>query len=158
MRQIAIKFAVGMVFAAIGMFGAADNSLGTWERNIAKSKTSGQVPNPYTSQTQVREAVDGGVKVTMTGTRKDGTAVKGGYTAKYDGAPVPATGTANYDTISVKQINADTLSFDTKKTGTKYHVTGRTVVSKDGKTLTTTGKGVGDDGKPMTLSIVYNKK
>jgi hypothetical protein len=35
---------------------------------------------------------------------------------------------------------------------------GRSVVSKDGKTITTTAKGTEAEGKAMTLTLVYDKR
>ena len=51
----------------------------------------------------MREASDGGVKVTTTGEYMDGTPINGSFTAKYDGKEYPVTG-APWDTISIKQI------------------------------------------------------
>lgn len=137
---------------------AADNSLGTWKRNIAKSKSSTPVANPYKSQTTVRSAANGGVKVTSTGERMDGTATNATYTLKYDGVAVPVTGSASFDSMSVKQIDANTFTNETKKTGGKYQTTGKTVISKDGKTMTVTQKGTDADGKPISFTIVYDKQ
>ena len=105
----------------------------------------------------VREASDGGVKSTATGQRKDGTAINSSYTAKYDGKEYPVTG-APWDTISIKQIDANTFTAETKKTGGKYHTTGRTVISKDGKAMTVTNKGTDAEGKPVKNKIVYEKQ
>ena len=156
MQNIFGKLVVGVAITAVVTLGA-DNSLGTWKRNVAKSTSSAQVQNPITSMTMVREASDGGVKSTSTGKRKDGTAVDSSYTAKYDGKEYPVTG-APWDTISIKQIDANTFTTELKKTGGKYHATGRTVISKDGKTLTITNKGTDADGKPVTNKIVYEKQ
>lgn len=58
----------------------------------------------------------------------------------------------------MRQVNANTLTEErTKKSGT-YHATVRHVVSKDGKTLTSTSKGTGPDGKPFTLINVFDKQ
>ena len=156
MRTSVAKLIVGVVIPAIGLF-AADNSLGTWKRNIEKSKSNTPVANPYKSQTTVREAVDGGVKVTSVGERKDGTPTNSTYTVKYDGKPVPASG-SSFDTIAVKQVDANTFTSETKKTGEKYHSKGKTVISKDGKTMTLTQKGTDAEGKPMSFTVVYDKQ
>jgi hypothetical protein len=65
------------------MFGA-DNSIGTGKRNMEKSKTTppSSNPNPLTSLTIKLETVDGGVKQTTHGQRKDGATVSDGFTAK----------------------------------------------------------------------------
>ena len=156
MRSAFVKVLVGLAITSIAMFGA-DNSIGTWKRNIAKSKTTPPITNPIKSLTLVYEAIDGGVKLTVTGERQDGTKINGGYTAKYDGKEYPVTGTT-WDTTSLKQIDANTFTFENKKTGGKYHVTGRTVISKDGKTMTTTTKGTNAEGQPSTSTIIYEKQ
>src|ERR1017187_8613263 len=105
MRTVLVKVFIGLAITSIGMFGA-DNSIGTWKRNVEKSKSNPEVANPITSLTLVREAVEGGVKVTVTGQRKDGAAINASYTVKYDGKEYPVTG-ATWDTISMKQIDAN---------------------------------------------------
>jgi hypothetical protein len=156
MRTIAAKLVIGLAITAMALFGA-DNSIGTWKRNIAKSKTTPELANPVKSMTVVVEASDGGAKRTVTGERQDGTAIKTSATIKYDGKEYPVTG-ATWDTISVKQIDADTFTIEQKKTGGKYHATGRTVISKDGKTMTTTIKGTNAEGQPFTGTAVYDKQ
>jgi hypothetical protein len=155
MRNIAAKLVIGVAITAIGMFGA-DSTAGTWKYNAAKSKTTNT--NPIKSQTDVREATpDGGAKDTRTGQLMDGTPSNYTYTYKYDGKESPVTG-APFDTISVKRIDANTTSFEVKMTGGKYHLTGRNVISKDGKTLTQTSKGTDAEGKPVTSTIVFDKQ
>ncbi len=156
MRKIVAKLAIGMAITAIGMLGA-DNSIGTWKRNVAKSKSTPPVTNPIKSLTIVNEASDGGVKVTATGERQDGTAINGGSFVKYDGNEYPATG-APWDTVSMKQVDANTFTVETKKTGGKYHTKSRMVISKDGKTMTITTKGTNAEGKPMTQTLVYDRQ
>jgi hypothetical protein len=155
MRSIAVKLFIVMAITAIAAFGA-DSSVGTWKYNAAKSTTTST--NPTKSQTDVREATpDGGVKITRTGELADGTSSNYTYTYKYDSKEYPVTG-APFDAISVKRIDANTTSWEVKKTGGKYHVTGRTVISKDGKTMTQTSKGTDADGKPVASTIVFDKQ
>jgi hypothetical protein len=137
---------------------AADHSLGTWKLDVAKSKYS-PGPLPVKSLTAVREAAGDGVKVTTTGERSDGAAINTTYTAKFDGSPATLSGQgAPYDTISLKQVNASTFTYETKNSTTKYTAHGRLVVSHDGKTLTMTAKGTDAAGKPMTVTLVYDKQ
>ena len=155
MRSVVAKLAIGAAITAIGMFGA-DSSVGAWKFNAAKSKTT--AANPIKSQTDVREATpDGGAKVTRTGQMADGTAVSFSYTYKYDGKEYPVTG-GPFDSISVKRTDANTTSFEVRKTGGKYHATGQNVISKDGKTLTQTSKGTGADGKAVTATSVFDRQ
>jgi hypothetical protein len=155
MRGIAAKLVIVMAITAIGVFGA-DNSVGTWKLNVAKSKYTGA--NPIKSQTDVREATpDGGVKITRTGQLANGTPSNYSYAYKYDGKEYPVTG-APFDTISVKRIDANSWSWEVRNTGGKYHATGRTVLSKDGKTMTQTSTGTDAEGKPMTQTLVFEKQ
>jgi hypothetical protein len=86
----------------------ADNSIGTWKVNIAKSKYT-PAPIPVKSYTMVRETAPGGVKVTITGERTDGAPINAGYTAKFDGPAAAVSGTGTpYDSMSIKQVNANT--------------------------------------------------
>ena len=156
MRNVLLKVIICLAITSIAMFGA-DNSIGTWKRNIEKSKSTPPAANPITSLTIVNEAVDGGVKVTATGQLKDGTPINGGGTIKYDGKEYPVTG-APWDTMSMKQVNANTFTSESKKTDGKYHMTGRMVISKDGKTMISTAKGTNADGKPSSGKAVYEKQ
>ena len=65
---------------------------------------------------------------------------------------------APYDTVSMKQVDANTFTYEAKSTSGKYRASGRIVISGDGKTMTTTASGVDADGKPMTLKLVYDKQ
>jgi hypothetical protein len=154
MYQTLKKLTFVVVLTAVGAF-AADNTLGTWKLNMEKSKFSPSAP--VKNLTQMREAADGGVKVTVTGELADGNPINGSYTAKYDGKESPVTG-APYDTIAIKQVNANTFTFVQKKTDGKYSVTGRTVISKDGKTMTSTVKGTNAAGQPYTATMVWDKQ
>lgn len=137
---------------------AADHSLGTWKLNVEKSKYS-PGPFPVKSLSTTRDADGDGVKATTTGERSDGSAINATYTAKYDGSPASVSGQgAPYDTISIKQVNANTFTYETKNSTNKYHASGRLVVSKDGKTMTMKASGTDADGKPMTVTLVYEKQ
>ena len=157
MRTVFSRVLFVLIVAALPAL-AADNSLGTWKANIAKCKYS-PGPLPLKSYTLVREAATGGVKVTVTGQRTDGTPINAGYTAKYDGSPSAVSGSGTpYDSMSIKQVDANTFTSEAKNSQTKYQSDLRTVVSRDGKTMTTTGKGTDAEGKAMTLTLVLEKQ
>jgi len=136
----------------------ADNSLGTWKANITASKYT-PAPWPVKSLLVVREVVPGGVKVTTTGERTDGTAINTTYSANYDGTPAGVTGKGSpYDTVSIKEVDSNTFLYVAKNATGKYSATGRIVISNEGKTMTLTAKGTDADGKEMTLALVYDKQ
>jgi hypothetical protein len=148
---------LALAVTTITAFGA-DNSLGTWKLNVAKSKYT-PAPFPIKSLNTVREASNGGVKVATTGERADGSKINISYTAKYDGTAATVTGEGLlYDSISIKQVNANTLTDERKKTGGPYHATGRTVISKGGKTMTVTTGGTNADGKAFKSTLVFDKQ
>ena len=152
-----LTLALATLAFTVSAYGA-DNSLGTWKLNTDKSKyTPGALP--LKSLTVVREAAGDGVKVTNTGERPDGAAINTTYTAKYDGSPSPVSGQGSpYDTVSMKQINAGTFSWDAKSSNSKFTSHGRIVVSSDGKTMTMRAKGTDPEGKPVTITLVYDKQ
>jgi len=96
--------------------------------------------------------------VTTTGEQADGTPINATYTAKYDGTEAKVTGNAPYDTILIKEINANMLTDERKKTGGPYAATGSTVISNGGKTMTTTTKGTNGSGKNFTSTFVFDKQ
>lgn len=156
-RMFSLALAVLAITAPLAALGA-DNSLGTWKVNIAASKYT-PAPWPVKSLTVVREAAPGGVKVTSSGERTDGTAINTSYTAIYDGTPAGVTGKgAPYDTVSIKQVDANTFTYDAKNTAGKYRASGGIVISSDGKTMTMTATGTDADGNEMTLTLVYDKQ
>jgi hypothetical protein len=151
------KLCLVLVALAMTAF-AADNTIGTWKLNASKSKLAAN-PSPLKTLTTVREASGDGVKVTSTGERADGSKVSTTYTAKYDGTASTVTGTGlQYDTISIKQVDANTLTDERKKGGGTYHATARTVISNGGKTMTVSTKGTNADGKEFTATNVFDKQ
>ncbi len=155
MQRIAAKLIFGVAITVLGMF-AADNSIGTWKYNPDKSKPASSTM--FKNRTDVREATpDGGVKVTRTEVLKTGASSNGTFTFKYDGKEYPATGT-RFDTISAKQLDANTTNWEVKKTDGKMHQKAHNVVSKDDKTMTVTITGTDAEGKAAPGTYVYDKQ
>src|ERR1035437_6638202 len=102
MRKQLIKVSLILAAAALAAFGA-DNTLGTWKLNVEKSKYT-PAPFPIKSLTTIREAADGGVKITSTGVQADGTPINSSSTIKYEGKEYPITGSP-WDTSSIKQVS-----------------------------------------------------
>lgn len=157
MRRMCSRALAVLAITTVAALGA-DNSIGTWKANIAKS-TYTPAPIPIKAYTMAREAVPGGVKVTITGERADGTPINANYTAKFDGSASAVSGTGTpYDSMSIKQVDANTFTSEGKQASSKYHVSFRTVVSSDGKTMTTTGKGTDSNGAKVSLTLVFEKQ
>jgi hypothetical protein len=133
----------------------ADPHVGTWKLNTAKSKYSpGPAPKEVTMKIETKGA---GVHLTQTGTDGAGKPIKVEFTANYDGKDTPVTGVTNTDTIALKRVDANT-SESTLKKGGKVAMTVISVVSKDGKTRTSTFKGTDAAGKPVNNVAVYDRQ
>ena len=130
----------------------ADNSLGTWKLDLAKSKAGAMK-----SLTVTRESVEGGVKVTAMGETNDGTAYKHTFTAPYDGKEVPLTGNATFDRISVKRVDVNTLTDERRKIDGSAKGTARTVISDGGKVMTITIRGTIPQGALYQV-FVFDKQ
>ncbi|MCI0423757.1 MAG: hypothetical protein L0312_31840 [Acidobacteria bacterium] len=151
---LAITVAVSvLVLGSIAQ--AADNQAGTWKLNVAKSKYS---PGPAPKEgTLTIESQADGLKFTIHGTDAEGKAVHFEMSPKYDGKDYPMTGNPDADMISMKKINDHTIETVSKKGG-KPMLTVRSVVSKDGKTRTSTQKGTNAKGQKVSNTIVYDKQ
>ena len=155
---VGVAAIVATILVGIGAqsgFAQGDPLIGTWVLNVAKSKyTPGPPPK---EQTTIFEATGEGVKVTTKGTDSAGKPTLTGYTANYDGKDYPVTGNSDWDTVSLKRINASTVEYTRKRAG-KVVQTATGVVSKDGKTRTITSTGVNAQGQKIHNVGVYDKK
>jgi hypothetical protein len=160
MKQVCMTLAVIVLCLAVpGLMLAQDNpTIGTWKLNTEKSTYSGiSAPKSLTRTV----AADGdSVKYSFEGTGADGDALNYSFTLKYDGKDYPVTGTGmpyGADHIAIKRIGSNKFSATLKKDG-KIIGTSTSVVSKDGKTVTLTGKGTDASGKAVSSTQVYDKQ
>ncbi len=144
-----------VMLTSASMASAADNWMGTWKLNVAKSKYSpGPAPK---SQTLKFEATPAGVKLSTDAVAADGTATKGGFTSKFDGKDVAYTGNPAADMASPKRIDDNNYENVWKKGG-KVTVSAKVSVSADGKTLTVTQSGKNEKGDAVNITAVYDKQ
>jgi len=154
MKSRAILASLGALLCAAALSLAADANpnMGTWKLNEAKSK----FPAGATKNTTVVYSAGPNdmVKVTVDGVDKDGKAVHNEWTGKFDGKDYPVTGDANADARSYTKVDANTIDLAVKKGG-KVTVSGKIVVSADGKsrTVTTTAAET-----KATTTAVYDKQ
>lgn len=161
MQRVMCIFALGgaalTVLLAVSHLSAnpADPLNGTWELNLAKSKFD-PGPGPK-SQTRTYEVTGHTEKLSSKGVDSEGKPTAVEFTASYDGKDYPVTGLPNVETISVKRIDDHTFESTQKKAG-KVVATGTRVISKDGKTLTSTTKGTNAKGEAFNNTMVFDKK
>lgn len=150
---LAITMVVSVLFFG-SIAQAADNQVGTWKLNLAKSKYS-PGPPPKDGTLTIESEADG-LKFMFHGTNAEGKAVHVEFSPKYDGKDYPAT-LPQADSISMKKIDDYTIETVSKKDG-KPVMTTRSVVSKDGKTRTSTLTGTNAKGETVNNTLVYDKQ
>jgi hypothetical protein len=135
---------------------AADNPfIGTWKLNTAKSKGTPGTMNK--ESTVVFEADGNGVKRTVTGIDADGKPINLSATIPWDGMEHKVDGSMGPAMVAVKNVNDHTTNVTVKVNG-KVVSSGRSVVSKDGKTMTNTFKGEDPKGRKVDSVDVYEKQ
>jgi hypothetical protein len=134
---------------------AADQHSGIWKMNPAKSKYS-PGPAPKSNTVKIDSDADN-VKLSADGIDAAGNPTHVEYTAKYDGKDYPITGVPNADTVSLERPDPSTIR-STMKKGDQVVMTVTSVISKDGKTRTSTFKGKNAEGQDVNNLVVYDKQ
>ena len=156
MQTIFKTLLVGAIIAiGTGTALAADAVVGTWKLNLAKSTFSpGPAPK---SQTRIYAESAQGMTVTVKTTAADGKESTTNLTFKEDGKSYPASGTPDFDMVSVTRTDALTVHSTQTKAGATVGNAVRTV-SKDGKTLTFAQKGTHAGGGKYDDVSVYDRQ
>jgi hypothetical protein len=153
MKAKTIALTISLFFASVAVGFQNNPQIGTWKLNEAKSKFAGKARN----HTVVYEASGDQTKVTVDGVDENGGSVHSEWTGKFDGKDYPVTGDANSDVRSYRTINKNTLALSGKKNG-KVTLSGRIVVSRDGKTRTVTTTTTNAQGKRVPNTAVYDRQ
>ena len=153
MRAKAIVLTISLVFVAAAMGFADSPHMGTWKLNEAKSKFTGKARN----NTVVYAAEGDQIKITVDGVDENGSPVHNEWTGKFDGKDYPVTGDSTADSRAYTQVNSRTLTFKNKKNG-KVTLTGRVVISTNGKSRTVTTTTTNAQGKTVSNTAVYDKQ
>jgi len=143
-----------LFFVAAAVCLASNPFIGTWKLNEAKSKIS---PGSPKNTTVVYEVAGDQIKITVDGVDGEGKPTHNEWTGKFDGKDYPVTGDPTSDSRSVKTIDDHTLELTVKKEG-KVTVSGKNVVSADGKTRTINTSGSDSKGKKVKNTSVFDKQ
>jgi len=171
MKRLVELFQVGIfVLAAAGVLwagksGSSNSLVGAWKLNVGDSSfSSGAGPK---SGTRTVEARGEGVSISYEYVESDGSSIKYGFTASFDGKdnPITGSGTSSWredrlggaETIALRSTGSNTFGGALKKAGNVV-MTSRTVVSKDGKVTTVTTNGVDAKGQPTKNMSVWEKQ
>ena len=155
-RSIALVAAILIVSAGVA---ADDNPLiGKWKINLAKTKYNAGAPPK--NQVITYDMVGDALRLTAEIDNAQGHQTNS-YTAKYDGKDYPFTSTARDavtgHTVRLKRIDANTTQRTTYFKG-KQIGTVTEAVSRDGKMLTRTQKGVNPQGQPIDNVQVLDRQ
>jgi hypothetical protein len=154
MKTKTIGLTLAICFFAAALSFADDPQMGTWKLNETKSKFA---PGATKNQTVVYEAAGDNVKITADGTDKEGKSTHNEWTGKFDGKDYPVTGDPKSDMRSYSKVDDRTLNMIVKKDG-KVTITGRVIVSDEGKSRTVTTSGTDAEGKKVKNKVVYDKQ
>jgi hypothetical protein len=149
------KTALTVAVILLGTMCFAQNpNMGTWKLNEAKSKLSAGLPKNHTV---TYEAAGDSIKATVDGVDPQGKPTHSVWVGKFDGKDYPVTGDPTSDTRALKQIDDHTLELTSKKAG-KVTLTGKIVVSADGKSRTLTASATDSMGMKVEGMSFYDKQ
>jgi hypothetical protein len=149
---------LAVVFAtALPQAGLAQSNpwLGMWKLNLAKSTyPPGQAPRSSTYNFQVAGANLTNTVETVDAAGNSSTTVNPHI---YDGQTHPLTGNPNADARNYTRVDANTVISASMKSGKLLQVT-IIVLSQDGRTIATTGRGIDARGQQVNSVAVYDKQ
>jgi hypothetical protein len=145
----------GLATLSLGQLAYADDPTvaGTWDLNIAKSTSTDPMPKSVTRTYEVTATSE---KLTGAIVTADDKTIPISFTATVDGKDSPFQ-SPGADTVAITRVDAWTTSYVTKLAG-KEMVAGSRILSKDGKVLTFTQKGVNAAGKAVESTMVYDRR
>jgi len=154
MKAISVLITLVLCLIGTAAYSADSPMMGKWKLNEAESKISAGMPK---NTSVVYEAAGDSVKITVDGVDADGKPARNEWTGKFDGKDYAVKGDPTSDTRAYQQVDDHTLTFTSKK-GDKVVVTGRVVVSADGKTRRVDTTVTDAKGQKSNASAVYNKQ
>src|SRR6516165_6043679 len=113
MRILSLGATLAFIIVGAAVATAASPQMGTWKLNEAKSKNVGMAKNSLVVYAEAGDSI----KVSIDGVDSAGASYHSDWTGKFDGKDYPVTGDAQSDARSYKVVDANTLSFETKKGG-----------------------------------------
>lgn len=154
MKARAVVLTLAVCLAAVAACLADDLSTGTWKLDEAKSHLGAGTPK---NSTVIYEPAGDSVKVTIDGTDAAGNPTHNEWTGKFDGKDYPVTGDPLSDARSLRRIDSHTLALRVRKDG-KVTITGRVVLSPDGKSRVVTTTGTDAQGHKVKSVAYYDKQ
>jgi hypothetical protein len=156
MKTVKVSFCLVAVVASVAA-AQIESRIGTWELSLAKSTFS---PGPPPKkQTLIFQAAGPQWVALLQGIDASGKPINpdmNNLAMNFDGKDHP-TANMDYDTTAWKRIDANRYEVIRKKGG-KIVLTSLNVLSKDGRTMTITTKGVNAEGQTINNVRVFEKQ
>ena len=156
-RSLVIAATIILTLALASMALAAEPNVGTWKLNIAKSKLAPSTQAPVKEETFVVREIGDQFEITVTRTRTDGSTNSTKGTNPKQGGVVQSAAMPKDFIVMVTMISPNEWYNTFLQNGKQLSVA-HFVISKDGKTITETGKGLDDKGKPVESLAVFDKQ
>jgi hypothetical protein len=155
-RRFATRTVLALVLLTCGSLASADNAWdGTWELNVAKSKF--EPGPPLKSQTRIIKTEGDMQTQTIDTVAADGKRTSTHSAYRLDGKDYPITGSAEFDSLAMKQVDESTVGGTLKRGGKEAATTSRTL-SKDKKAFTVKTEGMNRAGKAMHNVLVFDRQ
>ena len=132
-----------------------DPMVGIWKVNLSKS-TYSPGPAPKSAINKF-EPWEDGMKGTIDIVDAQGNKIHSEASVKFDGKDYPLKGSPIADAVSVRRLTERETEIVWKKAG-KVTMTGKSVISADGRTTTVTQSGTDPQGRTVNNVIVYDKQ
>jgi len=146
-----------LVTAALVVVTAVALSAQTANPRFGKWKLKQDAPPPALNIMTYEPFGDGGMKVTVESTNRDGRKSTWTYNTMFDGKDMPVSGDTRTETSAVKKIDDRTTEITNKRGGKVTQVIVN-VLSADGRTINNTYKNYDADGNlTTTTTAVYEK-
>jgi len=143
-RTIVAALAIVVCGAALASAQAANPRLGKW-------KLKQDAPPPALNIMTYEPFGNGGMKVTVESTNREGRKSTWTYNTMFDGKDMPVSGDTRTETSAVKKIDERTTEITNKRGGKVTQVI-TNVLSADGNRIDNTYKNFNEQGEPTTTT------
>ena len=156
MRKV-IFFLIIIMLSLPGTVWATDPIIGTWKLNIEKSKFPSTQAAPKEQTETYRELDDGQIELTYQNIEKDGSSTLLVETYPVQGGMAKVL-KSDFPFSFVQTRIAQDEWLVTYLIDGKQFITRHKKISKDGKTLVQTIKGIDNDGQPIDVLLILEKQ
>jgi hypothetical protein len=150
------KFHRAAIIPALVLIASVVSAQGANPR-LGKWKLKQDAPPPALNIMTYEPWGNGGMKVTVESTNREGKKSTWTYNTMFDGKDMPVSGDTRTETSAVKKIDERTTEITNKRGGKVTQVIVN-VISADGKTIDNTYKNFDAEGQPTTTTkAVYER-